>query len=185
MPSDWDQEYVVLGYVAQAHALKGEVKVIMDVHDLEEYLPKKTFYLSPPGESPQRIRITRMNPTGKGKEVLVKIQGVNDRNASEALRGNILYYPTRLLPPLEEGHFYYFEVQGFEVEDKELGIIGTVDRIEDGAAQDLLVILHQGKEVYVPVTDEFVLHADKEKRILYTHVPEGLLELYTGEVSAD
>ena len=181
--NDWKKEYVALGYVSSAHALKGEVKIIFDVHNLDEYLSRRTFYLAAPDELPRKIRINRMNPATKG--VIVKIEGINDRNASEALVGSTLYFPIRLLPKLEEGRFYYFEVEGFEVMDKNLGSIGAVKSFEEGAAQDLLIISYQGKDVYVPVTDEFVLTADKEKKTLFTHLPEGLLELYMGEESPD
>ncbi|MEL6591068.1 MAG: 16S rRNA processing protein RimM, partial [Bacteroidota bacterium] len=58
---------------------------------------------------------------------------------------------------------------------------GKVSGFWDGPAQDVLVIDYQGHELLVPVTDEFVLQADHEQQILYTAVPEGLLEAYISD----
>ena len=173
-------ECVELGYIAKAHGLKGEVKVVFDVHDIHEYGKGTRLYLAKK-EAPLQARKIKQIRVSNDKHAIVLFEGVDDRNASEALRGTTLYFPESELPELPEGHFYYFEVIGFTIEDAKLGPLGSIQRIIDGAAQDIIVMDYQGKEVLIPMNPEFVGQADMQARVLHTQLPDGLLEVYMGE----
>ncbi|RMG16636.1 MAG: 16S rRNA processing protein RimM [Bacteroidetes bacterium] len=170
-------ECVELGYVAKAHGLKGEVKVVFDVHDISEYGKGSRVFLAKKDEPLQPHKISQMRVLNE-RQAIVWFEGVTDRNQSEALRGSTLYFPESELPVLPEGHFYYFQIIGFDVEDEQLGRLGRVEAIQDGAAQDLLVMRYQGREVLIPLEDAFVGPADMQARVLHTRLPEGLLEMY-------
>ena len=67
------------------------------------------------------------------------------------------------------------------VVDKTAGEIGTVKRVNDAPVQPLFEIDSHGKEILVPVVDDFIEKLDKKGRTLYLNLPDGLLNLYTGD----
>jgi 16S rRNA processing protein RimM len=56
--------------------------------------------------------------------------------------------------------------------------LGVVKEIYELPAQDVLVMLYKGKDVMIPMTQEFVIRADKENKQMITNLPEGLVEMY-------
>jgi 16S rRNA processing protein RimM len=88
-----------------------------------------------------------------------------------------MFLPLDLLPELKGKQFYFHEVIGFQVVDKDTGPLGTVKEFYAMAAQDLMVMSYQGKEVLIPVNDELVLNADKVNKIVNVDLPTGLVDL--------
>ncbi|MEM7656077.1 MAG: ribosome maturation factor RimM [Bacteroidota bacterium] len=170
-------DYVTLGYFSKARGLQGEIKAVMDVFDIQEYRQVKRLFIARKEEPLREIQVKKFKIQSQ-KLAVLKVEGVNDRESAEALQGHTIYFPEAELPPLGDGHFYYFETIGYQIEDENLGQLGTVKDFLDGAAQDILQMAYQGKDVLIPMTRQFVLRADQEARIIYTNLPEGLLELY-------
>jgi len=176
------KDCVELGYIAKAHGLRGEVKAVFDVHNLREYRKEEGFYLAKKGEPLAFHKLKVFRILDKGNAIL-QFENCNDRDASENLRSHTLFFPISDLSPLPDGHFYFFQVIGYQVEDKEHGLIGTVKGIWDGQAQDVLAVDYQGHELLIPMTDQFVIRADHEQKKMFTAVPDGLIEAYTEEKS--
>lgn len=174
------EDCIQIGYIAKAHGLKGEVKAVFDVFDLGEYAGVTELYLARK-EAPLEKRELKAFKVDAGKQAILKFNGVSDRLEAEALKGSSLYYPEDLLPSLPEGHFYYYQVLGFQVEDESLGALGTVSEFYDGAGQDVMGMTYQGKEVLIPMAGEIVLRADMDAQKVFTRLPEGLLDLYLEE----
>lgn len=170
-------EFIELGYIVRAHGIKGEVRAAFDVYDLAFYKKKKTLYLTEK-EGPLTPFAVKSFSLQTDSQAIIQFEGIEDRTAAEGLIGRVIWIPETQLPPLPKGEFYYFQVIGYAVMDRNLGPIGKVKGFQDGVAQDVLVIDYQEKEVLVPITPDFVLDADHEARVLNTALPEGLLELY-------
>ncbi len=173
------EDCVELGYVAKAHGIRGEVKVVFDVYDLSEYQDIKNVWLAREGEPLHAHKVSSFRPF-KGDTVVMRFEAANDRNQAEEMIGLRLYFPLAELPALPEGRFYYFEIMGFQVQDELLGPLGTVSDFATAGGQDILFMDYQGHEVLIPARPEFVLRADMAARVIHTRLPEGLLELYTG-----
>lgn len=171
------EDCVELGYISKPHGIRGELKVVFDVHDLEEYRKVKTLWLARKGDplEPRKVKSFRV---ATAKHAVLLFEGINDRNQAEEMAGIQLYFPLAELPKLPEDQFYYFEIMGFQVEDEQLGTLGTVKDFTTAGGQDILFMDYKDREVLIPATHEFVLRADKEARILHTRLPEGLVELY-------
>ena len=171
---------IELGYIAKAHGIQGEVKVQFDVDDLKDYRKRKQFYVAKKGNPLLPYTATKFHPIEHGQEVIMRFTEITDRNVAEAHIGAQLFMPASELPVLREGRFYYFEVIGFTIEDENKGTLGTITAVLDMPAQDLIEMEYEGKQVYIPITDAFVLKADKVAKKVHTRMPEGLLEMYLG-----
>jgi 16S rRNA processing protein RimM len=89
-----------------------------------------------------------------------------------------IYLPLSELPELEEDQFYFHEVIGFTAEDTNYGNIGVIKSINENRAQPLFEIEKDGKEILIPVNDDFISKLDKKNKTIFFDTPPGLLEIY-------
>lgn len=109
-----------------------------------------------------------------GKSLLAEIEGIQDRNAAEALRGTELYTTRDKLPVIEDDDlFYYEDLIGMTVIDSDGVHIGSVLAVQNYGAGDLLEIAPiKGNTFLLPFTKENVPDISEES--ITVCVPEGL-----------
>jgi 16S rRNA processing protein RimM len=54
----------------------------------------------------------------------IRFEDMNNEEDADAIMGNDIYLPLKMLPKLTGNKFYFHEVIGFEVEDKRLVLLG-------------------------------------------------------------
>ena len=114
-------------------------------------------------------RALRLHVAGRKKSVLiVRVDGIDDRSAAEALRGTALYVDRAKLPPPAEDEFYHADLIGLVVELAEGAndasrSLGEVAAVHDFGAGPLLEIEASGvPPVLIPFTKETVTEVDIE-----------------------
>ena len=102
------------------------------------------------------------------------------RSVSGAITARLHCLCTRIseLPPLTGNQFYYHEVIGFQVIDKEKGDIGICKDFIDVSNQPIMQVDKDGKEILIPAVDDIFEEVDREQRILRVAAPEGLIDIY-------
>ncbi len=164
-----------LGKITKTHGLKGEVILWLDVDFPEDYEDLESLFLEVKGELvPYFIESYRLS----GNRAIVHFEDIDTFEKAEGLINLQAFLPLEELPELDADQFYYHEIIGFQVVDKNLGVLGTVQTVHSMQAQDLMVMDYKGKEVLIPVIDEIVLGTDKTAKVLNVNLPEGLLEVY-------
>jgi len=109
-------------------------------------------------------------------DLLVRLDGVADRNAAEALRGATIHVDPADLPPPDEDEFYHHEIVGFRVETDAGERVGEVVETLSTGLNDVWVVQADGREYLIPVIDDVVREIDRDgRRIVITPMP-GLLE---------
>jgi 16S rRNA processing protein RimM len=164
-----------LGKITKTHGLKGEVVLWLDVDFPEDYDELESLFLEIKGELVPFF-IESYRPSGN--RAIVQFEDIDTFEKAEELVNLQAYLSIEELPELEDDQFYYHEIIGFKVVDKNLGELGTVQTVHSMQAQDLLVMDYKSREVLIPVIPEIVLEADKEAKILKVNLPDGLLEVY-------
>jgi len=124
------------------------------------------------GEIAERtISSVRLLPTG----ILLKLEGVDDRDVAETLRNAEILIPESERPKLPKGRAYYDEIIGMKVVDDETGsAIGLVKNVLDMPAGDVFVLDLNGVEHLVTNAGEEVRKIDLSKNELRVK----LLETY-------
>jgi len=168
---------VELGYIAKAHGIKGEVKAVFDVQDITEYRKRSPLYVSKKGAPLEPLEVVRFS-VASATEAVIKFAGFSNVAEAEELKGSTLFFPVEALPKLGDGHYYYFDVEGFTIIDEVLGELGTLRTITEMPHQDLLIMDYQGHEVLIPLIEQFVLGPDMAAKTMRTRLPEGLLDIY-------
>lgn len=142
---------VTVGVVGKPHGLRGEVTVRADP-DLADEFPPGRVYLLAGGDTSLTVASSRMH----GNRWLVRFEGIDDREAAEALRGFALALP-RAEITLSPDQFWVEELVGRPVVDRADRPLGTVTDVTDGQAHDYLVVTGgQGAEALVPVVADLV-----------------------------
>ena len=113
----------------------------------------------------------------KNNSVRVKLEDVSDENEAMELINYEIFLPIDELPKLK-GKKFYHEVIGFKVIDIIQGEIGEIAYINDQTPQHLFVIKSSGKEILIPINDDFILDLDRINKIINLKIPEGLLKIY-------
>ena len=165
-----------LGKIVKKFSFKGELLVKLDTDEPEQFTEMESVFV----EQNQRLIPFFIEDCALHKSNLlrIKFEEVDSEEQAESMLKAELYLPLDLLPKLEGNKFYYHEVIGFEVTDKEHGPIGTITGINEHSAQALFEIENKGKQLLVPVIDEFIAKVDRKGKTIHLQTPEGLLDLY-------
>jgi 16S rRNA processing protein RimM len=125
---------VLIAQIGAAHGVRGEVRLkafTEDPLDVASYGPLET-------EDGRRVEIEAARPA---KEVLVvRLKGVADRNAAEALKNQRLYVSRDKLPPPDDDEFYYADLIGLSAVTAEGAAFGVVKAVHNFGAGDLIEI---------------------------------------------
>jgi 16S rRNA processing protein RimM len=108
---------------------------------------------------PRRIATRR----GDDARPILRLDGVESREAAEALRGEVLALEAAALPEPEPDAFYVFDLVGCEVRSGGARI-GVVRDVLERPANDVLVVDRGTEELLVPFIREAVPAVDVEGR---------------------
>jgi len=98
---------------------------------------------------------------------LVRLEGIESREAAGVLAGQELHLPRAAFDPLGEDEFYVEDMVGCEAFDSEGKRIGRVTGTFWNGAQDVMTIVaDDGSEHLLPVVTEYVLEFEPESRRL-------------------
>ena len=108
--------------------------------------------------------------------LFVRFDGVDDRDAAEALRGRELTIDAGERRPLDEGEFWPDDLVGLEVRLPTGWVAGVVTGFVEGVAQGRLVVGTSAGAVEVPFVEEIVPEVDVAGGFLVLDPPAGLLD---------
>lgn len=127
---------ILVGIFGAPHGIRGEVRLksyTADPMAIGTYGP-----LHDEGGARSFV-LEAVRPLGRDM-LVVRVQGIDDRNSAEALKGTQLFVPREALPPIEEEEFYHADLIGLRVEDVRGGLLGIVVSLLNFGAGDILEI---------------------------------------------
>ena len=165
-----------LGKIAKKFSFKGEVLIYLDTDEPELYENLESMFVECGKHLvPFFIENSSLH---KNDFLRVRFEDVKDEEEADALLGNHVYLPLKMLPKLTGNKFYFHEVIGFEIEDKRFGFVGEIQSINDSSAQPLFEVLNGDVEILIPMIDRFLVKIDRENKKVLMDLPEGLIEMY-------
>ena len=171
-------EFLVVGEVVAAQGLQGEVRVLPATDFPSRLTEAGPRWLRRPGQTAKALQLQsgRQLP---GRDLFVlRFEGINDRNAAEALVHHELLVAASDRPELEEGEFHLLELQGLEVRLNPAGpAIATVVDLHHGG-NDLLEIelSNDCRHCLVPFVEAIVPEVHVAEGWLLLTPPSGLLD---------
>ncbi|TXG36768.1 ribosome maturation factor RimM [Seonamhaeicola maritimus] len=165
-----------LGKIVKKYSFKGEVlaKLDTDQPDIYEHLDA-IFVEHKNNLIPFFVERSQLH---KSKLLRIKFEDVDTEEDADSILKSDLYLPLEFLPKLEGDKFYFHEVIGFSIEDKNYGKVGIIKAINDSTSQALFEIDQNGIEILIPLNDEFIVKIDRPNKVIIVETPEGLIDLY-------
>lgn len=167
LPADAVEVAKVLG----AWGIKGGIRVAPYSSSPQALFSTKRWYLLPPegptrppaGRDPSSVRLLRIVQAREhGDGIVAMIDGLADRNAAEALKGARIFVPRASFPTAEPDEFYWVDLIGLQVINREAMLLGRVsDLLDTGAHSVLRVVTDEaGMERLIPFVSAYVDQVD-------------------------
>lgn len=165
-----------LGKIVKKYSFNGDVLVKLDTDEPEMYEEMESVLVDKRNKLiPFFIEESQLH---KSELLRVRFEDVDTEEDADLLIGSSLYLPLDLLPKLTGNQFYYHEIIGFSAIDETFGEIGKITGVNDSTPQALFEIDREGKEILIPMADDFIQKVDREKKTIFLHVPEGLIDIF-------
>ncbi|MFH6767718.1 ribosome maturation factor RimM [Gaetbulibacter aquiaggeris] len=165
-----------LGKIVRKYSFHGELLIKLDTDQPELYENLEAVFIDYKNTFiPFFIESSQLH---KSDLLRVQFEDVHTEAEADSLLKSDVYLPLEFLPKLEGNKFYFHEVIGFSIEDVNFGKVGIIKGINDSTAQALFEIDKDGKEILIPVNDQFIVKVDRTKKTVIVDTPEGLIDLY-------
>lgn len=156
-------ELVLMAVIGAPHGIRGELRAKPHTGD--------PLALGAYGTLSDRAgRAFRVLAVRPAKNVVVlRLEGIDSREAAEALKGTELFVPRSALPDdsLEDDEYFQSDLQGLCVRDARGREHGRVEAVHNFGAGDILELKKPGaKTVMIPFSESAVPHIDRENGVL-------------------
>ncbi|OSC42356.1 ribosome maturation factor RimM [Mycobacterium decipiens] len=177
---------LVIGRVVKSHGVTGEVVVEIRTDDPDtRFTPGTRLRASRSRDGdPERSAAGYVieGVREHGGRLLVRLAGVTDRDAADALRGSLFVIDSDDLPPIEEPDTYYdHQLEGLRVQTMAGLGVGVVTEVVHTAAGELLAVKGDSGEVLVPFVRAIVTSVSLDdglgNGVIKIDPPDGLLDL--------
>jgi 16S rRNA processing protein RimM len=160
--------------VVGAHGLRGDL-VCSLLTDFPRRFERTRQVLV--GEPPQPRSVERQRL--QGDRVVLKLAGIDDRSAAEALRGALIQVPIEQAVELPRGSYYWHQIIGLRVQDRQGRLLGTVAEVLLTGANDVYVVRPSNgnsDELLLPAIKDVVLEVNPGRGTMVVELIPGLLE---------
>ena len=161
-------DLVLVAHVTGAFGIAGWIKLRPYSEEASALFHAKTWWL----DKPELHDVDVLQLRAQGDDVVVKLLGIEGRDAAEALQGATVQIRRAHFPPLEDNEFYWIDLIGHTVVNSRGELLGDVCGLMDNGAHPILrvaVPASEGKkstELLIPFVEHYVTEVDQEaKRI--------------------
>ena len=166
-------EWIVIGKIATAHGVRGEVKMTPYLDDLDFLRNLKTLHLKGRWRKEVKVKGLRFHKN----QALFLLEGINDRTAALQFRGREVVVPLSQLPELEEDEYYVAQLIGLEVETIERQPLGKVAEVIFTGANEVYVVRGGPHgEILLPAIESVIQSIDLNQGRMLVTLLEGLIQ---------
>jgi 16S rRNA processing protein RimM len=181
--SSMPDDAIELGRIQEAFGIKGWVRIHAHSADTDALLAAKEWYLQPPEPKFARgfsafsgvvsVKVGEIKAQTAG--IVARIEGLDDRNVAEALKGVRISVPRSAFPATPEGEYYWVDLIGLRVVNREGVEMGIVRDLMPTGPNSVLVLEYtettaDGKEKtlerMIPFVDAYVDKVDQQARLI-------------------
>ncbi|HOO55675.1 MAG TPA: ribosome maturation factor RimM [bacterium] len=160
--------FVKIGQISVPHGVQGWLKVVPATDEPDIFLDiEKVMVLKKDGTGRNELAIEGVK--FQATRVLLKFEGIDDRDQAGLLRGCEIQIPEEQLPVIEEEDVYYhYQLEGMLVKDKEGNDLGNLEAVIQAGGNDVYVVKSpDGKKEYmVPAMKRCVLEVDVQGKVM-------------------
>lgn len=172
-----EEEVYKIGVFTKTHGISGELSFtftddVFDRVDAEFLVCKMDGIMVPFFMEEYRFK--------SDATALVKLEDIDSESSARRMVGVEVYFPLDLVGEETPEEYTWNYFTGFQVEDEEIGILGTIEYVNDETANVLFEVRRpDGNDLLIPAHEEFIVSVDHKGRHIVVSLPEGLLSLDT------
>ena len=156
------EDLIVLGKITSVHGVRGEVKIYSFTDPIDNLLGYSAWTLKRDGEVKQ---VELVSGRLQGKILVAKLKGLDDREVARTFAGFDICVPRALLPDLDDGEYYWHQLEGLKVIDLQGQLLGRIDHLLETGANDVMVVKPcagslDDRERLLPYTEQCVQQVD-------------------------
>lgn len=153
---------IVIGKIISTHGINGWVSIDSYAYPPENLKTYNTFLDSDCFEHIKIIDIKIMP-----KKIIIKIEGYDDITSSEKILGKNILIDNKSMPNLDDGEYYWKDLQGLSVKTTQEKYLGVVDFVFNNGSNDVLVIENKNVITYIAFISENISKIDENSIIIY------------------
>ena len=171
-----EKEFIRVGVVRKSYGYRGDVKLGVDDIFEEDVLASEFLFLDIDGfRVPFRV-VDRDAP----RDLVVRFKDVDDTDETANVINRDIFllvedieYAKDELKEMNQRHVLI----GYRIHDQTSNSNFLIADLQEFPQQIMAVVDNQGKELLIPLNDEFIEHINEEEQVVHMNLPEGLLDL--------
>lgn len=169
---------LVIGRVAKSHGIRGEIVVEVRTDSPELRFADGAVLTGRRPREKQTQNYTVAASREHSGRLLVRLRGVDDRTAADALRGTLFVIDSADVTSGDDpDEFYDHELEGLAVRTVDGAEVGTVAEVLHAPGGELLSVkAPDGREILIPFVTAIVPVIDVAGGFVEVDPPEGLLD---------
>lgn len=158
-----DSDWVIVGRFGRPYGIKGLITVISFTDPRDNILNYTDWHMYMHHQwQPLKLLQLEMN----SKHILAQVEGYQERENAARLTNIDIAITRDQLPALEEGEYYWHQLQGMHVVNKENEALGVVDEIMPTGSNDVLVVVGEKRHLIPYLPERTILHISIEERMI-------------------
>ncbi|MFV4846459.1 ribosome maturation factor RimM [Edwardsiella tarda] len=136
---------VILGKLGSAYGIRGWLRVFSSTEDAESIFDYQPWFIQQGGKW---VAIELESWRNHSQDLVIKIKGIDDRDAANALVNREIAVDESQLPALEEGDYYWKDLMGCQVVTVAGYELGKVTAMMETGSNDVLVVKANLKDAF-------------------------------------
>ena len=155
-------ELIEIGHILGVHGVNGQVKVFSNTSPRENIVKYTPWLIELDGST----SVVDISGQTQGKNVIARIEGVCDRDQAADMIGAKIFIRKNQLPDLQEGDYYWSQLEGLQVFTTTGIELGYIDHMLETGANDVMVVQGDRERLIPYVMDEIVKEINLENQQL-------------------
>ncbi len=149
---------VILGKITGFYGVRGWVKVYSHTEPRANIVNYSPWLIRRPGQDWQPLVVKAGKAHGKG--VIAQLQGIEDRDQARPLLGAEIAVRREQLPAPGPGEYYWADLVGLQVSNREGISLGLVASMMETGANDVLVVEGERQRLIPFIQPDVVVDVD-------------------------
>jgi len=132
-----ESNMVVMGRIVAPYGVFGWLKIVPDTEAFDGLFDYDTWWL---GKGDDWCEMVVETAKTHNDVLVVKLKGIDDRDAALACKGKQIAVPRELLPEAEENEYYWSDLIGLRVKNKQDVDFGLIVDVFETGANDVIAV---------------------------------------------
>jgi 16S rRNA processing protein RimM len=170
-----ETSFLSIGKIVGSHGIAGSIKVSSNSGDLSDFSSGMRISVAY-SDGRREAHTIKGCKAHNNRHFIVTLEGINDRNQADTLRGCEIFAQRTDLLALDVDTYFWEDIIGLTVTTEDRQVIGRVKTIMGTGSNDVYVVEdpETGEETLLPAIQSVIKHIDIKAGLMQVVVPDVL-----------